>query len=57
MTNLSLTTWLYFAVWLALGTIVYFVYSRKHSTLQDSKLSGSKSRLKIIARLGNTLLK
>jgi len=59
MTNLSATTWFYFVAWLALGTVVYFVYSRKHSTLQSSNYSGSssKSKLKIIARLGNTLLK
>ena len=34
MCNLSMTTWLYFAGWLAIGTVVYFTYSRKHSTLQ-----------------------
>lgn len=33
MYNLSLMTWVYFAAWLALGTIVYFTYSRKHSNL------------------------
>ncbi|MDF2880514.1 MAG: amino acid permease-associated region [Clostridiaceae bacterium] len=34
MFNLSKATWLYFGVWLALGTAVYFTYSRKHSLLQ-----------------------
>lgn len=34
MLNLSLTTWLYFAIWLSLGLAVYFAYSRKHSLLR-----------------------
>lgn len=37
MYNLSLTTWIYFGIWLALGTIVYFTYSRNHSTLNIKK--------------------
>lgn len=35
MSNLSLTTWIYFGVWLALGTVVYFTYSIKNSKLQN----------------------
>ncbi|UUK33954.1 hypothetical protein MPY17_40480 [Rhodococcus opacus] len=27
-------TWLRFGIWLILGLIVYFVYSRKHSKLE-----------------------
>ncbi|ERI91609.1 amino acid transporter [Clostridiales bacterium oral taxon 876 str. F0540] len=34
MTNLSKATWIYFGIWIALGTVVYFTYSRKHSLLQ-----------------------
>ncbi|MGL3804607.1 amino acid permease [Paeniglutamicibacter sp. R2-26] len=33
MLNLSLETWIRFIVWLVLGFIVYFAYSRKHSKL------------------------
>lgn len=33
MLNLALETWIRFVIWLALGFIVYFTYSRKHSRL------------------------
>lgn len=39
MINLPLTTWLYFGVWLLIGVIVYFAYSRKHSHLQEDESS------------------
>ena len=42
MSNLSLMTWIYFIVWIALGTIVYFTYSIKHSKL-NSKAVASKT--------------
>ncbi|MEG0332557.1 MAG: amino acid permease, partial [Clostridium sp.] len=35
MTNLSLQTWIYFGIWLALGLAIYFGFSRKHSTLNN----------------------
>jgi len=35
MVNLPLKTWIYFGVWLAIGVVVYFVYSKKHSHLKD----------------------
>lgn len=35
MFNLSKATWLYFSIWLSLGAIIYFTYSRKHSLLQN----------------------
>ncbi|MBL4936575.1 amino acid permease [Clostridium sp. YIM B02515] len=34
MTNLSKATWIYFGIWIALGVVVYFTYSHKHSSLQ-----------------------
>ncbi|MGG2067208.1 amino acid permease [Bacillus sp. S14(2024)] len=39
MVNLPLTTWLYFGGWLALGVIVYFGYSKKHSHLKEDESS------------------
>ncbi|MEG1414985.1 MAG: amino acid permease [Clostridium sp.] len=35
MTNLSLQTWIYFGIWLAIGLAIYFGFSRKHSTLNN----------------------
>ncbi|KMT22182.1 amino acid permease [Clostridium cylindrosporum] len=37
MFNLSKETWLYFGIWIALGLIIYFAYSRKHSTLNQDE--------------------
>ena len=31
--NLSIETWIRFIVWMALGFIIYFTYSRHHSNL------------------------
>ncbi|MED0857434.1 amino acid permease, partial [Bacillus pseudomycoides] len=39
MLNLPLTTWMYFGVWLAIGVVVYFVYSKKHSHLTKEESS------------------
>ena len=47
MFNLSMTTWIYFAGWLAIGTVVYFTYSRKNSSLQMEETP--KEELKKIA--------
>ena len=33
MLNLPLVTWLRFGLWLALGLVIYFTYSRRHSAL------------------------
>jgi len=33
MLNLTALTWVRFLVWMALGVVVYFVYSRRHSVL------------------------
>ena len=33
MTNLSIETWLRFAVWMVLGVVFYFVYGRRNARL------------------------
>lgn len=33
MLNLSVETWLRFVIWMAIGIVVYFAYSRRHSLL------------------------
>ena len=38
MTQLPLTTWVRFIVWLIVGLIIYFAYSRRHSRI---RLEGS----------------
>ncbi len=36
MSNLPATTWWRFVIWLVIGLVVYFSYSRKHSSLVES---------------------
>ena len=33
MLNLTILTWLRFFIWMAIGVLVYFTYSRRHSRL------------------------
>jgi len=40
MLNLTAITWLRFSAWMALGLIVYFVYSRKNSRLASEEPAG-----------------
>ncbi|MCI1748545.1 MAG: hypothetical protein LKI24_10915 [Acidipropionibacterium sp.] len=34
MLNLSVETWMRFLIWMALGLIIYFAYSKHHSRLE-----------------------
>ncbi|TCW37512.1 amino acid permease [Laceyella sacchari] len=40
ISKLAVITWIAFGVWLLIGLVVYFTYSRKHSLLNDSSASG-----------------
>lgn len=39
--QLPLTTWISFVIWLLIGLVIYFIYGRKHSTLNE-KASASE---------------
>lgn len=44
MANLGFTNWMRFAVWLAIGMLIYFIYSRRHSLLNyKSQIANRKS--------------
>lgn len=43
MINLSMETWLRFAIWMALGLIMYFAFSRKHSVLETGEVTPVES--------------
>ena len=42
MTRLPATTWWRFAVWMALGLVVYSLYGRTHSRLQQEAAGGGE---------------
>src|SRR5690242_8421882 len=35
MTNLAVETWIFFALWLAIGLAIYFAYGQRHSRLNE----------------------
>ena len=35
MTNLAVETWIFFAIWLAIGMAIYFAYGQRHSRLNE----------------------
>lgn len=42
MTELGYTNWMRFLIWLAIGLVIYFLYSRYHSNLNKKKLVPEK---------------
>ncbi|TPG71253.1 amino acid permease [Brevibacillus laterosporus] len=44
MFNLPAATWMYFAIWIVIGTVVYFGYSKKHSLLESMGASGGSKK-------------
>ncbi|WP_443096090.1 amino acid permease C-terminal domain-containing protein [Rothia koreensis] len=43
MMNLPLETWIRFVIWLALGIVVYFLYSRRHSRIGRNSAEDASS--------------
>ena len=46
MLNLNLDTWIRFIVWMALGVVVYFAYSRRHSVLNNAPVTDTGASLR-----------
>jgi APA family basic amino acid/polyamine antiporter len=42
MLNLAATTWIRFGVWMAVGLVVYFFYSYRHSRLSREHTPASR---------------
>jgi APA family basic amino acid/polyamine antiporter len=42
MTNLAVETWIFFAIWLAIGLAIYFAYGQRHSRLNE-KFASAKA--------------
>ena len=49
MTNLAVETWIFFAIWLAIGLGIYFAYGQRHSRLNE-KFAGAKAAVNGPAR-------
>ncbi|WP_283139497.1 amino acid permease [Rhizohabitans arisaemae] len=42
MVNLSIQTWIYFLIWMAVGLAIYLLYGRKHSILAPEVYTGKR---------------
>ncbi|WP_284980246.1 amino acid permease [Arthrobacter sp. fls2-241-R2A-200] len=42
MTNLAVETWIFFAIWLVIGIVIYFSYGQRHSRLNE-KFASAKA--------------
>lgn len=49
MLNLNLDTWVRFLAWLAIGVVVYFVYSRRHSRLDPRNAAREGQAAAVVA--------
>jgi APA family basic amino acid/polyamine antiporter len=47
--NLSVETWIRFIVWMALGFLIYFLYSRQHSKLATGEEEGSREAPEVLS--------
>lgn len=45
MLDLPGTTWWRFLIWLAIGVVIYFVYGRKHSRLQQGEVVAGEAEM------------
>lgn len=39
MLNLQVETWIRFVVWMLIGLVIYFSYSRRHAKLNDAEIT------------------
>ncbi|MDF2086180.1 amino acid permease [Bacillus pseudomycoides] len=45
MLNLPLRTWVYFSIWITIGAVIYFIYSIKHSNLNEETISKAHDKM------------
>jgi APA family basic amino acid/polyamine antiporter len=45
MSSLPLTTWVRFGVWIIVGLVIYFLYGRRHSLLQQGRPANPEAEL------------
>lgn len=53
MTNLAVETWIFFAIWLVIGMIIYFAYGQRHSRLNE-KFAAARASVDGNATTGRT---